>query len=378
MRNPGISILWLATLPLTAGVHDFAPATVPQFLTFDELVVLSNTDRPPTPLADKVDRLLTTPFVSNDAALAKIRPYRPLVEGIGPVVRAVSWNIERGVNFDLIRLAFSDPEGFRRAAEHRGASWHERTEGQLRTLQDADIILLNEVDLGTKRTDYRDNARDLARALGMNYAFGVEFIEVDRLEDLGLEEVQLEDADLARKMREELKPDPSRYLGLHGNAILSRYPIRNARVVRLPICHDWYGAEKADISKLEQGRRFASNRIFLDRIDREVRRGGRMALIADLEIPDLPGGTATVVNTHLENKCKPECRTRQMDALLAEIKEVQHPVILGGDLNTTGTDGAHTSIRRELLKRVKNYEFWVAQALRWGTPGLCHSPPLRR
>lgn len=210
------------------------------------------------------------------------------------MVRVVSWNIERGLNFDLIRLAFSDPEGFSRAAQQPGKPWRDEIDRQLRTLQDADIILLNDVDLGTKRTDYRDIARDLARALGMNYAFGVEFVEVDRLDDLGLENVRLEDPDLAQKMQEELKPDPSRYLGIHGNAILSRYPIQNARIVRLPVCHDWYGTEKADISKLEQGRRFASNRVFFERIDREVRRGGRMALIADLEIPDLPGGTATV------------------------------------------------------------------------------------
>jgi hypothetical protein len=57
-----------------------------------------------------------------------------------------------------------------------------------------------------------------------------------------------------------------------------------------------------------------------------------------------------------------------MDALLAQLKHLDHPVILAGDLNTTGADGTPTSIRREILKRVKNYEFWVTQALKWGTP----------
>jgi len=57
-----------------------------------------------------------------------------------------------------------------------------------------------------------------------------------------------------------------------------------------------------------------------------------------------------------------------MDALLTQIKELEHPVILAGDLNTTGADSTPTSIRREILNRVKNYEFWVTQALRWGTP----------
>jgi hypothetical protein len=93
-----------------------------------------------------------------------------------------------------------------------------------------------------------------------------------------------------------------------------------------------------------------------------------MALIADLAIPDLQTHVATVVNAHLENKCPPECRTRQMDALLFQIKRIEHPVIVAGDLNTTGADGTPTSIRREILKRIKNYEFWVTQALKWGTP----------
>jgi hypothetical protein len=74
-----------------------------------------------------------------------------------------------------------------------------------------------------KRTDYRDVAKDLAQALGMNYVFGVEFFEVDRLGDLGLQQIQLEDPDLTQQLREELRPDPARYLGLHGSAILSRY-----------------------------------------------------------------------------------------------------------------------------------------------------------
>ena len=371
IRKRSLLALCFATLPLFAAKQPSAPATVPDLLSFDELVSLSQDDEPAAPLEEKLERLLRTPFLNNDAAAMGGGPHRPLVDGIGLVLRVASWNIERGSNFDLIKLALSDPEGFKKAALKRGAldaSMQAKIEQQLRTLRDADIIVLNEVDLGMKRTDYRDVTRDLAHALGMNYVFGVEFVEVDRLDDLGLENIQLDDPALTQQIREELKPDPARYLGLHGNAILSRYPIQRARIVRLPICHDWYKTEKAAISKLEKGKRLAANKVFLERIEREVRRGGRMALIADVRIPDLAGGLATVVNVHLENKCKPECRTRQMDALLSQIKEVENPVIMAGDLNTSGTDGTPTSIRREILNRVKNYEFWVTQALRWGTP----------
>jgi len=219
-----------------------------------------------------------------------------------------------------------------------------------------------------KRTGYRDVARDLAQALGMNYVFGAEFVEVDRLSDLGLDGVDLEDPALAQEMRQELKPDPALYRGLHGTAILSRYSLQNARIFRLPVCYDWFNAEKAAISRLEKGKRAAANKIFLERIEREVRHGGRMALIADVGIPDLPEGTVTVVGAHLENRCKPACRAKQMDALLSRIQEVDNPVIVAGDLNTSGSDAAPTSIRRELMNRVKNYEFWVTQALKWATP----------
>ncbi|MGP0076301.1 MAG: endonuclease/exonuclease/phosphatase family protein [Bryobacteraceae bacterium] len=369
MNQGAFGFLWPVMFPLLATAQ--AHARAPELLNFEELVNLSQTDQPATPLKEKLDALLKTPFLNNEAAQAGVQPHRPFVDGIGPAVRVASWNIARGVNFDLIQLAFSDPDGFRQAALERGAidaSEQEKIEQQLRTLREADIIVLNEVDLGMKRTEYRDVTRDLAHALEMNYVFGVEFVEVDRLDDLGLEKIQLEDPALTQQMREELKPDPARYLGLHGNAILSRYPLQSARIIRLPVCHDWYNTEKAEISKLERGKRFTANKVFLERIEREVRLGGRMALVADVKIPDLRGGVATVVNAHLENKCKPECRTKQMDALLSEIKEVEHPVIMAGDFNTSGSDGAPTSIRREIMNRLKNYEFWVMQALRWGTP----------
>jgi len=42
-------------------------------------------------------------------------------------------------------------------------------------MKQADVLLLNEVDWGMKRTDYHNVAEDLAAALGMNYAYGVEF-----------------------------------------------------------------------------------------------------------------------------------------------------------------------------------------------------------
>lgn len=80
------------------------------------------------------------------------------------------------------------------------------------------------------------------------------------------------------------------------------------------------------ISKLESGRRWSADKLFRERIERELRHGGRMALIANVAIRELPTGAATVVAVHLEDKRAPSCRRRQVEALLSEVKNDTHPV----------------------------------------------------
>jgi len=67
-------------------------------------------------------------------------------------IRVVNWNIERGLQFPAIR-------DFLRSAE-------------------ADLILLPEVDLNVRRTQYVDVTYELARSLRLNYVFGKEFQEL--------------------------------------------------------------------------------------------------------------------------------------------------------------------------------------------------------
>ncbi|MDQ2843030.1 MAG: endonuclease/exonuclease/phosphatase family protein [Acidobacteriota bacterium] len=197
---------------------------------------------------------------------------------------------------------------------------------------------------------------------------GVEFVELDRFFDLGTARPTLQDSSLDHRLQQDLQVDRTRYHGLHGNAILSRYPIQSTRIVRLPVCYDWYGKERQAISKLESGKRWSAGTLFRERIEREVRRGGRMALIADLSIPDLPTPVVTVVSTHLENRCPPRCRQEQMKVLLNSLRDTRHPVILAGDLNTSGSDAAPTSVRNEIMKRVVDYRFWIRQSISWFTP----------
>jgi hypothetical protein len=103
------------------------------------------------------------------------------------------------------------------------------------------------------------------------------------------------------------------------------------------------------IAKIEEGKRWAASTLFRERIAREVRQGGRMALIADLAVPGSPTGEVTVVAAHLENRCEPRCRQRQADALLASLAGVANPVILAGDFNTSGGNATPTSIRNEIM-----------------------------
>lgn len=362
-------VAWGAMLALVGLATARSPVLVsysaPEFLTFKDLLSLADTPKPDGNLDLDLQRILSTPFLSNEAWNRGSRPNRPIHEGFGPVIRACQWNIEGGVQLRLIRLALTDPAAFEAEVVNGKPIEPDALQAirtQLELLREADVVVLNEVDLGMRRTGYRDVARELAQALHMNYAYGVEFVEVDKLV-MGQEQYELEDAGLRAKLKDALEVDPLRYKGLQGSAILSRYPIRSARIHRLIQCYDWYGKEKEAIAELEKGRRLAASRVFLERISRELRHGNRIALIADLEVPESPTGLVTVVTPHLENKCPPECRRAQMADTLLDIRGIANPLILAGDLNTTGHSAAPTSIRLELAKRLNDPEFWIRQVL---------------
>ncbi len=333
-----------------------APDQRPELLSWDEIVSLSRSAFPGGALGRKLDALLSTPAITNSAARSGVRPKRPYSPGFGPVLRVAEWNLEGGREYDEIRTALGDgsrgpelPSGKPAGAE------------QAHELQGSDIIVLNEVDLGKPESGYRDVAMDLGRDLGMNVAFGVEFVEVDPLA-LGLEQPTGTPEQMA-EWRKRDPADPSRYRGLAGNAILSRYPIVSARIVRLPCCYDWYGEEKQKPAMIEQGRRWAGGRIFEERVTREIRHGGRMALIVELAVPESSTGILTVVAIHLENYARPACREKQISYLVAAMRDTRGPVVLAGDMNTSGSDVTPTSVRRELTKRATSLKFWAGNGL---------------
>ncbi len=353
---------------------DYTSSSQPPLLNYRELVALGEQETVDPALANKLNTLLTTPFINNEAYFAGTKPLRPDLKGMGPSLRLVEWNIERGIEFDEIKLLLTDKQGFiakvhSEAANNTSAAKvdDEVLNAQMDALQSADVLVLNEVDWGMKRSDYRAVVKDLADALKMNWAYGVEFVEVDP-KVVGTQSFANVKNEAERKKLEELfSTDKARLLGLHGNAILSRYPLRDVKLVPFKYqAYDWYNGEKK-YGKVEAGKRKGASLLFGEEIVREVRRGGRTNLIATIDVPDLPGQQVTIVSAHLENRTTPKGRVKQADELLDMIRPIHNPVIVAGDMNTMGQDGSVLSLKSAALKKLNDPAFWATQGVKYAT-----------
>jgi endonuclease/exonuclease/phosphatase family metal-dependent hydrolase len=121
----------------------------------------------------------------------------------------------------------------------------EKIPEEIETLKSADVWILNEVDWGVKRTEYREVVRELGKALNMNWAYGVEFLEIDP-KQLGTDTFDDgETKEEQQQLQEVFAVDKDRLRALHGNAVLSRYPIRSARLVPLTVGYDWFTGHAA-------------------------------------------------------------------------------------------------------------------------------------
>lgn len=355
-------MIFCALLLFTCAAN--AQQQSPQLLTYSELVQLYEQEIPPEALQNKLRLLLTTPFVNNQRGA---KPVLPMTPNLGRSLRVVQWNIERGIEYDAVRAALANPSTFARFIDPvenpRGSKARNTIVQQVALMKDADVIVLNEVDWGMKRTDYRNVASDLATALGMNYAYGVEFVEVDPIA-LGLEKFEELSEKDQRELSIEISVDPNRYRGLHGSAILSRFPLQNVRLQPFDHQpHDWYKKERDGVQPIEEGKRKAGELVFREKVQREVRRGGRMMLTAEIVDERIPGGRATIIATHLEDKTKPEGRRKQLEELLARIKGQNGAVIVAGDMNTSTHDGTPLSFKRAIKNRLGSKSFWARQTL---------------
>lgn len=98
-------------------------------------------------------------------------------------IKLLQWNIERGYQLDLIIQQLQEV--------------------------DADIISLQEIDVGCERSGCKDTGALIAQALGLNYLFICEFEE----------------------LRSELRVERSQGGGVHGNAIMTKFDVLNWDII---------------------------------------------------------------------------------------------------------------------------------------------------
>lgn len=179
-------------------------------------------------------------------------------------VRVVDWNIDRGLQLSAITHFLADAN--------------------------ADILMLQEVDINAHRTHRLNIAREIARKLRLNYVFGREFVE----------------------LTQGSKASPA----YHGQATLSRWKISSPRLIRF-----------------RRQSNFWEPRWFKPRLQTfQERLGGRVALVAEININGL---SIVSYNLHLESRSDDELRLSQLDEVLhdAAAYELARPLILAGDLN---------------------------------------------
>ncbi len=160
-------------------------------------------------------------------------------------------------------------------------------------LKECDVMLLTETDVGMARSGNRAVAQELARELHMHFAFVPCYLN------------------LAKGSGVEYDVGGENDLGLHGNAILSRYPIRKAWPIHLQ-----NGKDKMK--------------------GREKRLGVQTALAADIDFPNYP---VTVASVHLDANSTQRHRHDQMKEVIDNVDANRH-VIIGGDWNTSTYDSS--------------------------------------
>ncbi len=329
-----------------------------EFLTFEELKSLAREPKPGGELEAKLARFFSRPIISNEAWYSGKRPTRPSNDTLGEHLSIATWNIEKSIHAHEAARVLGSEAAFEAlidpAIAPPGSKLRADLLRQRQRLASADVILLQEMDIGIGRSGYHDSARDIARALGMNYAYAPKQLEIDPVL-LGMESIPDGRGGSVRH-----QPDPARYKGVFGKAVLSRYPIKSARCFQLQTQpYDWHEGERKDTDLLEDSRRFAAEIMFENKMVREMKVGGRVFFQVDLEVPGLPGDTLTLIHNHLEIKARPQDREAQMAEILSHIRHIPHTVVMGGDHNSSRADLSPTSATRVIRRTTLDSETWL-------------------
>jgi len=237
-------------------------------------------------------------------------------------LRVVNWNIERGMRLREV-IDFLES-------------------------QKADLLILQEVDLNARRTGFLNIAEEIARELRMNYVFGREF--------------------------QELTQGRLASPAYHGQATLSRWALRNPRVIRF--------RQQSD---------FWRPRWFLPKISLfQERLGGRIALATEVQVQMR---RLAVYNLHLESRGDEVLRLAQLEEAIEDAAAYggEMPALLAGDLNfdvlhaapasaldrvgfrnALGLPSPHTTTPRGLFRRPRKIDWAYVSGPVEATLGRVH------
>ena len=331
------------------GTVQVAKDSRPALLSFKELKSLVDNPEPQGELGAKLDKLLRTPYIDNSVYRKSGVPKPRVYDKLGPSLRLSTWNIEKSVRVPEVGQALTSVSAFNQLLlpEYLGETVaHDEALKQRAELAASDVLLVQEMDIGHSRSGYLFAAQHLARKLNMNFMYAPQQLEIDPVY-LGLDTVKFANGEVDAEATRALRGDPSRYRGVFGVAVLSRYPIKNVQLFQLKEQgYSWYYGELKKRDFLERGRRKGSEALFHFQPTRELKVGGRSFTRVDLFVPGLPLNTLSVLNVHLEIKTSPKNRERQIKEILSYIKGIKNPVVMAGDYNSSATDVSATSLKK--------------------------------
>lgn len=342
------------------------------FPTYDELEILASKPHPGGKLEAKIVKFFNNPIISNEAYYAGTKPFERIDPLIGKSLRVVTWNIEKSLEMPRVIEMLTNPAKINSMIDPEqapaGSDELKKVLQQRQRLEKVDIFVLQEMEIGMKRSNYLDATREMAKALGMNYAYAPQYLEIDPVR-FGDEKLLLDDGADDKEAQDFYREDPSKFKGVFGSAVLSRYPIKHVEAI--PLNHqgyDWYHSEKNNLSFLEKARRLGTKTTFKNEVTREMKVGGRGYFRVDLDVPGLPQNTLTIINIHLEIKCLPKERARQVEEILEQIKNIKNPVIMLGDFNAAPGDISPTSVTRVIKRTAKDPTTWLGLGINYVSP----------
>jgi len=346
---------------IETNIYDF------KFLEFSQIRSLLTSSNPELTATNTLGRTLNTVFYS----------YSPGQEI--PLVKTDQDTNTRYIRLSHWNLANLDWESFNKA-------YRSSDNSEIKLLRETDIFTLNNVDFDTEESKFQNVNELFSQLVRGRYIFAPEFLEASP--EILKNYISTDEVSNAEVVNQKLNENPylkdlvtknvnspktvtqkgiDDFKGLSGNAIISKFPIAKAWIMRLPACYDWFKEEYKLLEEPpeERERKEAKNRAGEGTVDL-IRRGGRVALFADIVLPN--GQVITVVNTQLENRTEAQCREDQFQKILEKVKTVKHPVIIGVDLNNFEKDVAPTTLSESAAKIVTNPEILVKKIINLFNP----------